>query len=674
MSIRFRSSLPMTSASIVILVVFVTSPVVFGSSISPLSDSDGSPGYDSLESSVSVPSISDESGPDDPSTSPGRPQDLEEDQWAYWIDQPLPVPFTVDELEVLKRFRGINATLNFNSDLNSAGMTFYIMALLPGRMNEKGLFVAGKRWLSDAVKRRRPFSADELILAEKEWADADEAAKTAYWLIVEGLRPDDFKAFVQSSILSRAMFVKFQLPELDDIGQINHYLTLLEGWAGAGQAAVTQEQVDLITGAHIHEVYVAVRDAMLEVRGSPSGAAHPVHRAIKNFGGISSALRPVSIVRGLERPRAPRVAPIETRGLDKRRVFDRAPAAYKTPAVVYPAKAVTDAEREALNAASNDHTLGDIPGVMGMAPAFFASIFPHRLKDFHHFPQLSKEAFGASRAIHSANTCLVEGGSAESVPPGCQATLDFISRSALAKAVFIKWAMDFSPMPGYTIDHLHWFLAWYQGVTTASVEQVNGFTQLDVSVMHASIIAAGPRGLDHAIRHPVTTGTNTYFPILEEDEEETIDLILPSDDPRWEDLPACCFLAGMVAPEMLKEIDRNGGFSQEDSGAPRRAYAMVTAAMEAGRITLARFLKLGPVATAFWVKYELCSLPPVAAARRLRVVEPQRDVLSPAVIEAACTKNPGVLIESIRSAMTDAVATYPIFKGISIAAADDTEN
>ena len=130
----------------------------------------------------------------------------------------------------------------------------------------------------------------------------------------------------------------------------------------------------------------------------------------------------------------------------------------------------------------------------------------------------------------------------------------------------------------------------------------------------------------------------------------------------------------MVAPEMLKEIDRNGGFSQEDSGAPRRAYAMVTAAMEAGRITLARFLKLGPVATAFWVKYELCSLPPVAAARRLRVVEPNRDVLSPAVIEAACTKNPGVLIESIRSAMTDAVATYPIFRGISIAAADDTEN
>ena len=320
--------------------------------------------------------------------------------------------------------------------------------------------------------------------------------------------------------------------------------------------------------------------------------------------------------------------------------------------------ALTELERMQLRATDSAHILEDAgEELISIAPALVAAVLPYRLVD------LGDAVFADWAGMHLAfaaagadawDKCCMES--------DCIEIHRFLSHSHFAKAMFVHLAARPDRVFRYLGESHTGVQPW------VSEDQFHAFRSLPLGVIHASLVAAGSGGIAHAILHPASVGTTTYFPSLTVLANAYLDRLLPATDPRWEDLPACRTVVWMISPAKIPELIKNNGIDLMDTATMERGYDIFRSAIRPESIVgpaLHEFLHLGFMATAFWIKFTLCTVSPLAAAKLLHTVEPGSNVVTPGELARTCTLAVAQIGNNVRiSRMGDEAIRQPILAAI----------
>ena len=269
------------------------------------------------------------------------------------------------------------------------------------------------------------------------------------------------------------------------------------------------------------------------------------------------------------------------------------------------------------------------------APAFVVAVLPHRLRDIGE----SVSSTNLSHTYELAGSalwmeCLLQSsGDADR----CNALDEFFARSALAKALVIQ-------MGGVSLEQIWKYLTRvFSSPDEVMSDTFPSFRALPLSVVHALIVAAGPRGvlqavMDFSLSSTPIKGTNTFFPFLTDEQEAELYAFIPIGDARWEDLPMCRYLTALLAPspDTVADMLAIGDLVLADEPVAGRAWEAVTAKVDTitANDGLEAFLAHGPFAMGVWAKRSLCPFPQRIAL--LKSLEPGKTSISEAQVESVC--------------------------------------
>ena len=322
---------------------------------------------------------------------------------------------------------------------------------------------------------------------------------------------------------------------------------------------------------------------------------------------------------------------------------------------------LTDSDIVKLRLASA--TVVEDPGTLLVeAPAFVAAILPHRLRDVGPTVFTAVETATYERAgIALWIPCLLYGPS-EDHPDRCDSLADFTAASALAKALVVKVRAD------SLLERVWHHLVHRPFASEAEREKYGAFTALPLDVIHASIVAAGPLGIPHAVNFPSTIGTKTFFPYLTAEEEIRVSRFLPAGDRRWEDLPMCLFLTALLVPTAIELMHREAGLTLRDQAVEARVWDAVNAGVDTTTANddLRTFLGYSHFASGIWVKRSLCPLPPSERVDLLRGLEPPGDretTISEDQVSVSCSSSRAMISQHIHN-MVKAGNAQPITAGL----------
>ena len=305
--------------------------------------------------------------------------------------------------------------------------------------------------------------------------------------------------------------------------------------------------------------------------------------------------------------------------------------------------------------------IADVETLADTAPAFVVAVLPHRLRDMGE----SVSSTNLSHTYELAGSalwmeCLQSSGDADR----CIALDEFFARSALAKALVIQ-------VGGVSLEQIWEYLTRvFSSPDEVMSDTFPSFRALPLSVVHALIVAAGPRGvlqavMDFSLSSTPIKGTNTFFPFLTDEQEAELYAFIPIGDARWEDLPMCRYLTALLAPspDTVADMLAIGDLVLADEPVAGRAWESVTAKVDTitANDGLRAFLAHGNLAMGVWAKRSLCPLPQRIAL--LQLLEPGKMSISEDQLDTACRRGRSSMSMMI-SAMIAEHHPQPITAGL----------